>query len=118
MGNLQCPLVPPAFLINHSWMMMMIPKISVMMMTPHGIIQMMTLTQWNWKMTQMRYFLTTSWLQLHKLGNLEELTLNIFPRFGELVMKMPKGLLMSPPKCPFEQMIQPYQEITLPIIEC
>ena len=32
-------------------------------------------------------------------------------------MKMPKGLLMSPPKCPFEQMIQPYQGITLPMIE-
>ena len=44
------------------------------------------------------YFLITSWLQLLKLGNLEELTLNIFPRFGESVMKMPKGPLMSLPK--------------------
>ena len=59
--------------------------------------------QWNWMMTQMWYFLITSWLQLLKLGNLEELTRNIFPRFGESVMKMPKGLLMSLPKCPFDQ---------------
>ena len=49
---------------------------------------------------QMRYFLTTSWLQLLKVGKPEELTLNIFPRFGESVMKMPKGPLMSQPKCP------------------
>ena len=96
----------------------MIPKIPVMIMTPHRIIQMMILTQWNRMMTQIRYFLTTSWLQLLKLGNLEELTLSIFPRFGESVMKMPKGLLMSLPKHPFEQMIQPYQEITLPMIGC
>ena len=96
----------------------MIPKIPVMIMTPHRIIQMMILTQWNGMMTQIRYFLTTSWLQLLKLGNLEELTLSIFPRFGESVMKMPKGLLMSLPKHPFEQMIQPYQEITLPMIGC
>ena len=53
------------------------------------------LTQLNLMMTQMRYFLTTSWLQLLKLGKLEELTINIFPRFGESVMKMPKELLMS-----------------------
>ena len=55
---------------------------------------------------------------LPKLGNLEEMTLNVFPRFGELAMKMPKGLLMSPPKCPFKQMIQYYQGITLPMIGC
>ena len=60
--------------------------------------------------------LSTSWLQLLKLGNLEELTLNIFPRFGESVMKMPKGLLMSPPKHPFKQMNQPYPGTTLPMI--
>ena len=53
--------------------------------------------QWNWRMTQMRHSLITSWPQLPKVGNLEELTLNIFPRFGQLAMKMPKGLLMSPP---------------------
>ena len=96
----------------------MIPKIPVMMMTPDRIIQMMILTQFNWMMTQMRYFLTTSWLQLLKLGNLEKLALNIFPRFGESVMKMPKGPLMSLPKCPFKQMIQPYPGITLPMIGC
>ena len=39
-------------------------------------------------------------------------------KFGELVMKMPKGLLMSLPKCPFEQMIQPYPGITQPMIGC
>ena len=39
------------------------------------------LTQRNWMMTQMRYSLTTSWLQLPKLGTPEELMLNIFPRF-------------------------------------
>ena len=33
-------------------------------------------------------------------------------------MKMPEGLLMSPPKYPFEKMIQYYQEITLPMIGC
>ena len=33
-------------------------------------------------------------------------------------MKMPKGLLMSLPKHPFKQMIQPYHEITLPMIGC
>ena len=53
-------------LINHIWMMMT-PEIPVMMMTPHRITQMMTLTQLNWMMTQMRYYLTTSWLQLLKL---------------------------------------------------
>ena len=71
-----------------------------------------------WMMTQMRLSLITSWPQLPKLGNPEELTLNIFPRFGELAMKMPKGLLMSPPKCPFKQMIQYYQQTTLPMIGC
>ena len=88
------------------------------MMTPHRIIQMMILIQLNWMMTQMRYYLTTSWLELLKLGNLEELTLNIFPRFGESVMKMPKGPLMSLPKCPLKQMIQPYPGTTLPMIGC
>ena len=53
-----------------------------------------------------------------QVGNLEELTLSIFPRFGELAVKMPKGLLMSPPKRPFKQMIQYYQGITLPMIGC
>ena len=67
-------------------------------------------------MTQMRYFLTTSWLPLLKLGKTEELTLNIFPRFGESVMKMPKGPLMSLPKCPLKQMIQPYPGTTQPMI--
>ena len=33
-------------------------------------------------------------------------------------MKMPKGLLMSLPKYPFKQMIQPYPEITQPMIGC
>ena len=95
---------------------MMTLNIPVMMMIPHRIIQMMILTQLNWMMTQMRYFLTTSWFQLLKQGNLEELTLNIFPRFGESVMKMLKGPLMSLPKCPLEQMIQPYPGTTLPMI--
>ena len=45
-------------------------------------------------------------------GNPEELILNIFPRFGELAMKMPKGPLMSPPKRPSKQMIQFYPGIT------
>ena len=65
-------------------------QVPVMMMTPHWIIQKMILTQWNWMMTQMRYSLITSWLQLPSLGNPEELILNIFLRFGELVMKIPK----------------------------
>ena len=51
-------------------------------------------------------------------GKPEELTLNIFPRFGESVMKIPKGPLMSLPKCPLEQMIQPYQGTTQPMIGC
>ena len=97
---------------------MMTLKIPVMMMTPHRIIEMMSLTQLNWMMTPMRYFLTTSWLQLLKLGKPEELTLNIFPRFGESVMKMPKGQLMSLPKHPLEQMIQPYPGTTLPMRGC
>ena len=104
--------------INLTWMMMITLKIPVMMMTPHRIIQMVILTQWNWMMTQMRYSLTTSWLQLLQLGKPEELTLNIFPRFGESVMKMPKGPLMSLPKHPLEQMIQPYQGTTQPMIGC
>ena len=33
-------------------------------------------------------------------------------------MKMPKGPLMSLPKRPSEQMIQPYQETTQPMIGC
>ena len=33
-------------------------------------------------------------------------------------MKMPKGPLMSLPKCPLEQMIQPYPGTTLPMIGC
>ena len=33
-------------------------------------------------------------------------------------MKMPKGPLMSLPKRPPEQMIQPYQETTQPMIGC
>ena len=97
---------------------MMTLKIPVLMMTHHKIIQMMTSTKWNWMMTQMRYFLTTSWLQLLKLEKPEELTLNIFPRFGESVMKMPKGPLMSLPKHPLEQMIQPYPGTTQPMIGC
>ena len=51
-------------------------------------------------------------------GKPEELTLNIFPRFGESVMKMPKGPLMSLPKHPLEQMIQLYQGTTQPMIGC
>ena len=43
---------------------------------------------------------------------------NIFPRFGESVMKMPKGPLMSLPKHPLEQMIQLYQETTPPMTGC
>ena len=39
-------------------------------------------------------------------------------RFGESVMKMPKGPLMSPPKHPLEQMIQLYQGTTQPMIGC
>ena len=69
-------------------------------------------------MTQMRYFLTTSWLQLLKLEKSEELTLNILPRFGESVMKMPKEPLMSLPKHPLEQMIQLSQETTPPMTGC
>ena len=97
---------------------MMTLKIPVMKMTSHRMIQMMTLTQWNWMMTRMRHFLTTSWLQLLKLKKTEELTLNIFPRFGESVMKMPKGPLMSLPKCPLEKMILPYPGTTQPMIGC
>ena len=74
--------------------------------------------QLNWMMTQMRHFLTTSWLQLLKLKKPEELTLNIFPRFGESVMKIPKGPLMSLPKHPLKLIIQPYPETTLPMIGC
>ena len=33
-------------------------------------------------------------------------------------MKMPKGPLMSLPKCPLEQMIQPFPGTTQPTIEC
>ena len=33
-------------------------------------------------------------------------------------MKMPKGPSMSLPKCPLDQMIQPYPGITLPMIGC
>ena len=51
-------------------------------------------------------------------GKTEELTLNILPRFGESVMKMPKGPLMSLPKHPLEQMIQLYQETTPPMTGC
>ena len=40
------------------------------------------------------------------------------PRFGESVMKMPKGPLMSLPKHPLEQMIQLYQGTTQPMIGC
>ena len=97
---------------------MMTLEIPVTMMTPHKIIQMMILTQLNWMMMLMRYFLVPSWLQLLKLGNLEELTINILPRFGESVMIMPKGPLMSLLKCPHEQMIQPYPGPTLPMIGC
>ena len=50
--------------------------------------------------------------------NPEELTLNIFPRFGESVMKMPKGPLMSLSKHPLEQMIPLYQETTPPMTGC
>ena len=97
---------------------MMALKIPVMKMPPCSMIQVMTLTQWNWMMTQMKHFLTTSWLQLLKLEKPEELTLNIFPRFGESVMKMPKGPLMSLPKHLPEQMIQPYPGTTQPMIGC
>ena len=93
-------------------------KIPVMKTTSHRRTQMMTLTLWNWMMTQMRHFLTTSWLQLLKLKKPEELTLNIFPRFGESVMKMPKGPLMSLPKRSLEQMIPLYQETTQPMVGC
>ena len=62
--------------------------------------------------------LNTSRLQLLKLENPEELTLNIFPRFGESFMKMPKGPWMSLPKHPLEQMIQLYQGTTQPMIGC
>ena len=48
----------------------------------------------------------------------EELTLNIFRRFGESVMKTPKEPLMSLPKRPLEQMIQPYPGTTQPMIGC
>ena len=48
----------------------------------------------------------------------EELTLNILPRFGESVMKMPKGPLMSLPKHPLKQMIQLSQETTPPMTGC
>ena len=51
-------------------------------------------------------------------GKTEELTLNILPRFGESVMKMPKGPLMSLPKHPLEQMIQLSQETTPPMTGC
>ena len=78
-------------------------KIPVMMMTPDKTIQMMTLSEWNWMMTQMRHFMTTF---------PEKLTLTIFPRFGESVMKTPKGPLMSLPKRPLEQMTQPYPGTT------
>ena len=97
---------------------MMTLKIPVMKMTSHRMTQMMTLILLNWMMTQMRHFLTTSWVQLLKLENPEEMTLNIFPRFGESVMKMPKGPLMSLPKRPLEQMIQLYQGTTQPMIGC
>ena len=43
---------------------------------------------------------------------------NIFPRFGESVMKMPKEPLMSLPKHPLEQMIPPYPGTTQPMIGC
>ena len=33
-------------------------------------------------------------------------------------MKMPKGLLMSLPECPLEQMIPPYQGTTQQMIGC
>ena len=111
-------MVPPALWINLIWMMMMTLKIPVMMMTHHRIIQMMILTQLNWMMTQMRYFLTTSWLQLFKLGKPEVLTLNIFPRFGESLMKMHKEPLMSLPKHPLKKMIPPYPGTTQPMIGC
>ena len=97
---------------------MMTLKIPVMKMTFHRMTEMMTLTLRNWMMTQMRHFLTTSWRQLLKLKKPEELTQNIFPRFGESVMKMHKGPLMSPPKHPLEQMIKPYQRTSQPMIGC
>ena len=49
---------------------------------------------------------------------LDESTINIFPRFGESVMRMPKGPLMSLPKRPLELMIQPYPGTTQPLIGC
>ena len=97
---------------------MMTLKIPVMKMTFDRMTQMMTLTLKNWMMTQMRQFLTTLWLQLLKLEKPEELTQNIFLRFGESVMKMPKGPLMSLFKHPLEQMIQLYQGTTPPMIGC
>ena len=93
-------------------------QIPVIMMAHDWIIQKMILTQRNLMMPRMRFSLTTSWPQLPKLGNPKELILNIFLRFGELVMKMPKGLLMSPPNFPFGQMIQYYQGITQQMIGC
>ena len=51
-------------------------------------------------------------------GKPEELTLNILPRFGESVMKMPKEPLMLLPKHPLEQMIQHSQETTPQMTGC
>ena len=51
-------------------------------------------------------------------GKPDELTINIFPRFGESVMKMPKGPLMSLHKRPLEQRILPYPGTTQPMIGC
>ena len=39
-------------------------------------------------------------------------------KIGESVMKMPKGPLMSLPKCPLKQMIHPYPGTTQPMIGC
>ena len=48
-----------------------------------------------------------------QVGKPEGLILNTSPRIGELAMKMPRIPLMSPPKIPFEKIIQFYPE-TIP----
>ena len=63
-------------------------------------------------------YFPTSKPTTQELEKPEELTLNILPRFGESVMKMPKEPLMSLPKHPLEQMIQLSQETTPPMTGC
>ena len=47
-----------------------------------------------------------------EVGKRRGVDLNTLPRFGELAMKMPRTPLTSPPKLPFEKMIQFYPETT------